>query len=215
MSDEESAHDVALAALVENVRGLVERVVRSHADAARIEALNDQVQSLCESLDPHTREPGPSELPRVYHAREPARFLPRNLVTGHLNPLAPPVAVEVLDDHVVGRVTFTQPYEGPPGYVHGGMVASVLDQVLAFANLASGHFGFTAKLTVRYHRPTPLFREVRFEARHDRMDGKRSYVLGQVFDGDVLTADAEALFVAIDLERAKAYFPHTDDFGTR
>lgn len=213
MSDD-PAHDAALVALAENVRGLVERVVRSQATTEQIEALNEQVRELCESLDPHTRAAGPSELPRVYHAREPHRFLPRNMVSGHLNPLAPPVQVEILDDHVIGRVTFTQPYEGPPGYVHGGMVASVLDQILAFANLASGHFGFTAKLTIRYHRPTPLFREIRFEARHDRIDGKRSYVAGQVFDGEVLTADAEGLFVSIDVERAKAYFPHTDDFGT-
>ncbi len=214
MSDD-PVHDAALIALVENVRGLVERVVRSHASTERIDALNDEVRALCESLDPHTREPGPSPLPRLEHVHEPRRFLPRNMVTGHLNPLAPPVQVEIFEDHVVGRVTFTQPYEGPPGYVHGGMIASVFDQILAFANHLSGHFGFTAKLTVRYHRPTPLFREIRFEARHDRIEGKRSYVRGQVLDGDVLTADAECVFVAIDLERAKALFPHTDELDER
>ena len=99
MSDD-PVHDAALVALVENVRGLVERVVRSHASTERIQSLNDEVRALCESLDPHTRAAGPSELPRVYHAREPHRFLPRNMVSGHLNPLAPPVQVEILDDQI-------------------------------------------------------------------------------------------------------------------
>lgn len=206
--------DAALERLAERVRELIDHVVRSGATPDELDRCSAQVEELTATIAPGARPAGPGALPRVRHAREPHRFLPRSMVSGTLNPLAPPVRMEVQEDRVVGRATFSNPYEGPPGYVHGAMVAGVLDQVLAFANLASGHYGFTATLTIRYHRPTPLFREIRFEARFDRVEGKRIYTVGQVFDGAVLTAEAEGLFVAIDTERAKAYFPHTDDFGT-
>ncbi len=205
--------DAALERLAESVRSVIDRVVRTDAPTHELLAAATLADQLAAALEPHTRAAGPSQLPSVRHAREPHQFLPRSMVSGTLNPLAPPVRMEVHPDHVVGRATFTNAYEGPPGYVHGAMVAGVLDQVLAFANLASGHPGFTATLTIRYHLPTPLFREIRFEARHARTDGKRIHATGQVFDGDTLTAEAEGLFVSIDMEKARAYFPHTNDFS--
>ena len=38
-------------------------------------------------------------------------------------------------------------YEGPPGHVHGGLVAAMFDELLGFAQLSGG---FTGTLTIRY-----------------------------------------------------------------
>lgn len=43
-------------------------------------------------------------------------------------------------------------YEGPPGFVHGGVCALILDQVMGEAAAAAGYPGMTAGLTLRFHR---------------------------------------------------------------
>jgi len=81
---------------------------------------------------------------------------PFSPVIGAANPIAPPMTVRMLDDAtVVGECTMRHIHEGPPGAVHGGWVATLLDQLLGHATAASGHPGFTGELTVRYRRPTP------------------------------------------------------------
>ena len=78
-------------------------------------------------------------------------------VYGPGNPVAPPmVATDTPDGRATGRVTLGKPHEGPPGLVHGGVVATLLDHVLARAIRAAGRGGLTATLTVTYRRPVPL-----------------------------------------------------------
>lgn len=125
---------------------------------------------------------------------------------GAENPLAAPVVVEVVDGRVVGRVTFTAPYEGPPGFVHGGVIASVFDELLGVANVEGEAAGMTAKLTVRYRRPTPLHRPAVFEAWHERRQGRRFVAHASLHVDGELTCEAEGLFVGIDAELAEEYF---------
>jgi acyl-coenzyme A thioesterase PaaI-like protein len=48
-------------------------------------------------------------------------------------------------------------YEGPPGAVHGGIVAAYLDEILgAAAARATGRPSVTGELTVRYVKPVPV-----------------------------------------------------------
>ena len=79
---------------------------------------------------------------------------------GLSNPVAPPLTMRVAGDHVEGTVTFGSAYEGPPGHVHGGIVAAAFDEVLGMAQSLSGQSGMTGTLTVRYRKPTPLHREL-------------------------------------------------------
>jgi uncharacterized protein (TIGR00369 family) len=63
-------------------------------------------------------------------------------------------AGEVLSPIVVPRR-----YEGPPGAVHGGIVAAYLDEVLAGAAVHhTGRLYVTGELSVRYVKPTPVER---------------------------------------------------------
>src|SRR4051794_7637348 len=56
---------------------------------------------------------------------------PYSPVIGVANPIAPPLTVRVLEDQsVVGECTLRSIHEGPPDAVHGGWVATVIDQVL-------------------------------------------------------------------------------------
>ena len=110
------------------------------------------------------------------------------------------------DDGVHAWGTFGTPSEGPPGYVHGGWVALAFDEALGMANAAAGHSGMTARLTIRYRRPTPLHVPVRLDARTQRVEGRRIVTVGTLHAGDQLTAEAEGLFVSISEDRAREYF---------
>jgi len=66
----------------------------------------------------------------------------------------------------------------------------------------SGNGGMTGTLTVRYRRPTPLHAPVEFEARLDRVEGRKNFTSGVLKgpDGEV-TAEADAVFISVPAER--------------
>jgi acyl-coenzyme A thioesterase PaaI-like protein len=113
------------------------------------------------------------------------------------HPLASQHEIETVDGITRGGVRFGVVFEGPPGCVHGGHVASFFDQVLGHHTLELGLPAMTASLTLQYRRPTPLFRDLCFEVRIDRVDGRKIHVVGElraVDDGE-LYVEAGALFV--------------------
>jgi acyl-coenzyme A thioesterase PaaI-like protein len=140
-------------------------------------------------------------------ARSAAEYLPRSPIVGAISPMSPPLVPETVDDAVCARGVLGQPYEGPPGYVHGGWVALAFDELLGMANAAGGHRGaMTARLTVRYRRPTPLHTELEVRAHVHRATGRRVVTHATLHAGGALTAEAEGLFVMIGAERALEYF---------
>jgi len=55
---------------------------------------------------------------------------------------------------VVTHFTPTERYQGPPGIMHGGLVAALADEIAAWAVIAAtGKFGFTAEMTCRLRKP--------------------------------------------------------------
>jgi len=123
--------------------------------------------------------------------------------SGRLNPQAPEIVFDALapppDEpssvELVARCTLTPAFGGPPGRVHGGQVAALLDEVVGFAAFAAGAPGVTVSLTVRYHRPTPHSTPLEVRARLDRVDGRKRWASGEVVAGTEVTASAEAFLL--------------------
>jgi acyl-coenzyme A thioesterase PaaI-like protein len=120
---------------------------------------------------------------------------------GRANPLAPPLNLWFSEDAVHGSTVFEAAYEGPPGCVHGGYIAAAFDEVLGSAQSLGGKPGMTGRLTVHYRSPTPLRTDVRFEGRVVDVSGRKTLTRGTLHDGDRLCAEAEGLFIAIDLAK--------------
>ncbi len=153
----------------------------------------------------HDRSSRPSGA-RSRRERRHEDYLPRSPLVGSINPVAAPLVLEMHDDQVVARGAFGAAHEGPPGYVHGGWVALAFDEALGMANVVSGHPGLTARLTVRFRKPTPLRTELALTARTERVEGRRITTVATLRAGDVVTAEAEGLFVVIGAERSLEYF---------
>lgn len=120
-----------------------------------------------------------------------------NAVVGLRNPFAPPLTI--VQDKVKGGATseffLNALYEGPPGMVHGGVVALVLDQIFGEAAAAGGTPGMTGTLTLRYKKPTALG-ALKAEAWVASSAGIKTIVKGWLQDaeGDI-TVEAEGLFI--------------------
>ena len=85
-------------------------------------------------------------------------------------------------------------YEGPPGLVHGGIVAACFDEVLAVAQRDAGVGGLTRELTIRYRQPIRLDDALVFTAWIEHGDGRRAFGRAACHVADTLHADAEAQF---------------------
>ncbi len=123
-------------------------------------------------------------------------------VSGKSNPVSPLLAMEKLDDgSVTGAVVFSRTFEGPPGHVHGGVLAAAFDEILGLVQLATGNPGMTGRISVHYRRPTPLGVEVRFVGRIESVSGRKISCVGTslvLHEGEwVTTAESEALFISL------------------
>ncbi|GAB3358146.1 PaaI family thioesterase [Amycolatopsis echigonensis] len=127
-------------------------------------------------------------------------------VTGPENALAPPVRLHGLPDgSVTGTVTLGLPYQGPPGCVHGGISALLLDHALGVANSwGPGPDGMTGTLSVRYHRTAPLFEELTIRARQESSEGRRIRTTGEILAGGRVCVSADGIFVAGHVARPVA-----------
>jgi acyl-coenzyme A thioesterase PaaI-like protein len=137
-------------------------------------------------------------------------FFPTSPVIGFANPVAPPVEVETVEGGLNGRVFFDYQYEGPPGCVHGGIIALVFDELLGAANIASDSPGMTGTLTVRYRKPTPIRTDLRLIARFEGRDGRKIRTSGAMYHGDELTAEAEGIFIELVADRFFALISKRD-----
>jgi acyl-coenzyme A thioesterase PaaI-like protein len=191
------------AQLAEAMRELIDAVMVSYdADEGALLEVADDVRRLAFRLSG-----GSARAERAgYAARSHGDYLPRSPIVGEASPLSPRLDWDVVGDRVEARGTFSAAYEGPPGFVHGGIIALAFDEILGIANISAGHPGMTGTLTIKYRRPTPLFRELHFTAWVERVEGRRIITKGEVSTDGQMTAQAEGVFVQPRPELAAEYF---------
>lgn len=122
-------------------------------------------------------------------------------MAGRSHPCAPELRWEEKDDGIVGVVVFGQAFEGPPGHVHGGWVAGILDHLMGMTHVRTGSPGMTGGLSVRYRRPTPLNTPIKVSAVAKALDERQTEVTAEMRYDDTITATAEALFIRVDSAR--------------
>jgi len=119
-------------------------------------------------------------------------------LAGPRNPVAPVIELHAADEVVYGEVTYDVRFEGLPGLVQGGFIAAAFDLMLGQGVAISGQGGMTGSLSVRYVAPTPLYVPLRYEARFDRRDGRKTFARAALrrSDDDTVCAEAEGVFIA-------------------
>jgi acyl-coenzyme A thioesterase PaaI-like protein len=100
-----------------------------------------------------------------------------NPIIGQANPIAPWLETTLVDGVLTGRATLGFPYQGPRGYLHGGVSAMMLDQVLGDVVSASG---MTVSLSTRYRRPIPLLAPLLVVGRVVEVAGRKTTAVGTI-----------------------------------
>ncbi|AWT53789.1 PaaI family thioesterase [Mycolicibacterium smegmatis] len=178
--------------LTQSVRRLVDLTIRSEAD-------DDAVRRAHRLVDEAAALLGSRAAPGSFGIRTDAAGRPMpwgNVAIGVRNAIAPPLDVHRdADGRATADLVLGAPYEGPPGQVHGGVCALVLDHVLGATAHHRHQTAFTGTLTIRYVRPTWLG-PLRAEAWVDREEGSKTFAVGHLLgpDGEV-TAHAEGVFI--------------------
>lgn len=190
--------------LAKAMREVIERLTTSDAPEPELRAAADGLERYAERLATHPRRNLPLGYGESANAGDVAAFFDYSPMIGLSNPLAPPIVLQVEGTTVRGHVRFGAAYEGPPGHVHGGFVAAAFDEVLGFVQSTTGQPGMTGTLTIRYRRPTPLDTDLRFEATVQRVEGRKIFAEGRLYAGDVLTAEADGIFISVDLVKMQA-----------
>ncbi len=102
-------------------------------------------------------------------------------------------------------------FQGYPGVVHGGVIASMLDEVTG-RTLMHGdppRFMVTARLSIRYRKPVPVGQPLRLIGHAGKDSGRVAEAKGEILGADgTLLAEADAVMVdipesslaAVDLE---------------
>ncbi|XP_011483565.1 acyl-coenzyme A thioesterase THEM4 isoform X1 [Oryzias latipes] len=91
--------------------------------------------------------------------------------------------------------------EGPPGHVHGGAIATMIDTVTGTHASAISAPVMTANLNIDYRSPIPLGSTVLIESTLEKTEGRKLYISCKVTstDGSKRHTDATALFVSISV----------------
>jgi uncharacterized protein (TIGR00369 family) len=110
---------------------------------------------------------------------------------------------EIGEGRVAAEPCLPESYQGYPGIVHGGIVASMLDEIAGRAAMIGdhNHFRFTAKLNIRYRRPVPVGETIRLEGWVVEDRGRLATAHAEIRLSDGSTA-AEAEAVLADLPDA-------------
>jgi acyl-coenzyme A thioesterase PaaI-like protein len=176
-------------------RRVIAGLTGTRADAATVHEVAAALEHLAATLEPYRPDTRWGQTSAGFGVTANPHAWEAHPLIGPSNAFAPPVRVERHGDRAVGFVRFGHVYEGPPGAVHGGVVAAVFDVVVISAAAIAGVPGLTGTLTVRYLAATPLGRVIRFEGRLEEVRGRTVVVRGRSTDNGTVLAEAEGILV--------------------
>jgi uncharacterized protein (TIGR00369 family) len=123
---------------------------------------------------------------------------------GEANPVGLHLKFFLADDGtVVCDAVVPDTYEGPRGYAHGGIIATLLDETMSKAVRSHGVVAMTRNMEVDYKRPIPSSapdepKPVRLEGRVTRSEGRKHWAEARVVDlSGIELAASKALFIEV------------------
>ncbi|MEU5846150.1 PaaI family thioesterase [Saccharopolyspora shandongensis] len=194
-------HNEGVDAAVSAARRVIASLLHAgDGSAAEMKEVADRLNAVADHLDEHA----PAMDQRMVDMWSGEGITRHDPVTGPENTIAPPLHLTgKVGGSVEGVVALGLPYQGPPGHVHGGISALLLDHTLGVANHWAGQSGMTAELTLRYHRPTPLFEPLTVTGEQVAVDGRKVRTTGAITARGEVCVSAEGLFIAKHLPRPR------------
>lgn len=104
------------------------------------------------------------------------------------------------EDGIVSCYTIPDRFHGAPGVAHGGIVAAIFDEIsCAVVFFTRGSHVVTGELSVRYQKPCPVEKAIRFYGRiTDASHRRYAIVEAHALDGTVVLARSTGKFFYAD-----------------
>ncbi len=102
------------------------------------------------------------------------------------------------DGTVVCLATVGDSFEGPPGYLHGGIIATLLDEAMSKSVRLLGRTAMTRQMEVDYLRPAPSGSAIRIEGVVVRSEGRKHWTEAKLLNADgAVLAHSKGLFIEV------------------
>lgn len=102
------------------------------------------------------------------------------------------------DGKVVSMAEVGDTFEGPYGLLHGGIIATLLDEIMSKVMRSRGVLSMTRHMEVDYLRPVPSNTTLRLEGRMTHHEGRKRWAEAKILDGEgKVLAAGKGLFVEV------------------
>jgi acyl-coenzyme A thioesterase PaaI-like protein len=123
---------------------------------------------------------------------------------GDLNPLGLHLHFRVDAEWAVAEFTATKEHQGYPGFVHGGIVSTLLDEAMGWATYGRGIWAVTGRMETRFRGIVPTGRRLEVRGRIVRDRGRTLELRAELRDdAGALLAEAEGVFFKVQGEQAQ------------
>lgn len=145
---------------------------------------------------PDLRSPDPQRRPDL------ARWC---YACGDLNPIGLHLHFTLQEDGWCSApFTADKLHQGYPGYVHGGLVTTLLDEAMGWATYGAGIWALTGKLELSFRKPVPVDETLTVRARITRDRGRLIEATAELRDANgTLLAEATGVLLRATAEQAQ------------
>ncbi len=123
---------------------------------------------------------------------------------GGANPRGMRLVFEQDDEQkkIVGRFKLGPEYAGGPGFMHGGIIALLLDEAMGKVSRFSDVRAVTAELSIEFLRPVAVDAEITVEASQVKREGRQLFHQGEIRTSEgVVLARGRGRFVVVNPDR--------------
>jgi uncharacterized protein (TIGR00369 family) len=140
----------------------------------------------------------PSARPALLSYRD-FRILPHHcFACGELNETGLHLKLQLTPARCHVELTLSDRFEGWEGLIHGGILATILDEVMAWALVEQDSWGVTARMSIEFRRPVLVGQPIRAEGWVVEIKRRLQRTAGRIVDAEtgLELAAAEATYVA-------------------
>lgn len=108
------------------------------------------------------------------------------------------------DGSVYADWTPQRVHQGYEGIAHGGIISTVLDEVMGWSTYVRKIWAVTGTLTIRYRKPVKIGEATRARAWVESVNGRKVEIKAELrrITDDLLLADASSIFIKVSEEQA-------------
>ena len=180
------------------------------SEAVSIRTIRSEAAGLGRSAAPGVGDPSPvgaggTKRPAILSYND-FRIRPHNcFACGELNEIGLHLQLNLEPDRCWTELVMPRRFEGWEGIIHGGILCTVLDEVMAWALVVHDNWGVTARMSIDFRRPVSVGQSIRAEGWIKEARRRIQVTAGRIVDAETGTelATAEATYVAASEARKR------------